>query len=240
MLKRVTDSNFFEVIKMKVTKEQNRFVAENVVSLAQAWLHYKVARPFAICDGDELVGFLMFYADEEERTVGIWRFMIAPDKQHRGYGRRAMEEAIELSKKAGKYDLMHLGYVEGNTVARELYYSLGFRENGDVDDGEIIMTMRINDNPRVGTTLADEDDIEEIEKLIAAEGWHDVLGDSSVLRQAVEDGAVRRFTLYGDAIGIAYDGELLFSREHSQYLGEAKELFERIKNTPPYEDEAYI
>ena len=84
-------------------------------------------------DGDCVVDFLMLDWDEGERTVWIWRFMIGWQHQRKGYGRQAIEAAIQLLRDSVKFDLMHLDYVPGNTVARELCHSLGFRENGDVD-----------------------------------------------------------------------------------------------------------
>ena len=41
----VNDDTFRAVVDMKVTQEQAKFVAPNVVSPAQAWLYYDAARP---------------------------------------------------------------------------------------------------------------------------------------------------------------------------------------------------
>lgn len=86
---------------------------------------------------------MMLDWDEQERTVGIWRFMMAQERQNKGYGRKAMEKAIELIKSEGKFDSIYLDYVSSNTVARNLYYSMGVRENGEIEDGEIVMTIQI-------------------------------------------------------------------------------------------------
>ena len=210
---------------MKLPPEQNKFVAPNVVSLAQAWLYYDDARPLAICDGDEVVGFMMLDWDEDERTMGIWRFMIAPEHQHKGYGRQAMQAAIELGREAENIDLLHLDYLPGNDAARALYYSLGFRENGDEEDGEIIMTMRVTDSPRVGMLTADED----FSELIAAEiglgkPVPESMRSADSVEQAVKNGELLRLTLYGETIGMAIGGELLLGSEYQQYLDEAASI----------------
>lgn len=139
-LKAVDECTFKSVVDMHLPPEQNRFVAPNVVSLAQAWL-YREARPFAIVEDGKPVGFLMLDWNEQEREAGIWRFMIAPEHQGRGLGRQAMEAALALIRNSGKFDSVNLDYVPGNDKARALYFSLGFRENGEIEDGEIVMIL---------------------------------------------------------------------------------------------------
>ena len=95
--------------------------------------------------------------------------MIGVDYQRKGYGRAALIAVLELIKTADKFDAVFLDYVPKNTVARELYYSIGFRENGEVDDDEIIMVLPLTDNPKVGIVKADIDDADEFEEFINRE-----------------------------------------------------------------------
>lgn len=136
----ITEENFRAVIDMKLPPEP-KYVAPNVVSLAQAWLHYDHARPFAICDDETVVGFLMLYWNETEREVGIWRMMIAQEHQGKGYGTQAMTLAIEMIRAAHLFDSIDLDYVPGNDAARHVYSKLGFEETGEIDDGEIVMKL---------------------------------------------------------------------------------------------------
>ena len=222
-LEPVTERTFRAVVDMRLGEEQNKFVAPNVVSLAQAWLYYEEASPFAVCDGDTPVGFLMLDMDQAERTVGVWRFMIAPEHQGKGYGRQAMEAALALAREAGVYDAMYLDYVPGNDVARALYASLGFRENGKVEDGEIVMTLRLTDAPRLGFLTADEDDADDILALAAA-ATDAPFTDADALRNAVGDARVQRLTLYGETVGLVWDGELLLSGAALPYRAETESL----------------
>lgn len=144
-LEKVSEETFLPVARLKVSPEQEKWVSSNLVSLAQAWLYYDKAKPFAILDEETVVGFLMLDWDEAERTVGIWRMMIGQDHQRKGYGRAALAEALRMVRETGKFDLMHLSYVPGNTAARELYYSMGFRETGEEEEGEIIMTLPLTE-----------------------------------------------------------------------------------------------
>ncbi|CRZ33699.1 diamine N-acetyltransferase [Herbinix hemicellulosilytica] len=141
----VSENTFFPVLKLKVRTEQEEFVSSNLISLAQAWLYYDKAKPYAIMDDDTVVGFLMFDWDEEERTVGIWRFMIGADYQGKGYGRAALTQAINMIRDTGKFDTVYLGYVPGNEVAEKLYYSLGFKDSNERDGDEIILKLSLTD-----------------------------------------------------------------------------------------------
>lgn len=225
-LERITEGSFRAICDMRLSEAQNRFVAPNVVSLAQAWLYYDDARPFAICEGDTVVGFMMLDWDPDERSVGIWRFMIAPDQQGKGYGRAAMVEAINMVKATGLFDYMHLDYVPGNEVARNLYFSLGFRENGKIEEGEVIMILPLTDNPHVGMLTADMDDWDDFTQLIALED-ETVIPQSmkeEALKKAILDKKAKRFTLMGETIGIAIKDDFLVSKDRISYLGEIKEM----------------
>lgn len=224
-LEKVNERTFKKIIDMKLPAEQNKFVAPNVVSLAQAWLYYQEARPLAICNDDDVVGFVMLDWDENERTVGIWRFMIAPEFQNKGYGKKAMEVVIELVRNEGKFDLIHLDYVPGNTIAHDLYFSLGFRENGEVEDDEIIMTLPLTDNPKVGMLIADEEDIEDFLEIIDNEKMigmdiPDELFNEAQIRDAIDKGCVKRFTIMGKTIGFTVGDTLLIENKSQAYRDE--------------------
>lgn len=140
-LKKIDEDNYRKVLAIKMNEEQDKFVAPNVVSLAQAYVFYHIAKPFAIYNGDEVIGFMMLDWDEEEREAGIWRFMIAEEHQNKGYGRKAMECAINIIKEANKFDYIYLSYVPGNDSGEHLYESIGFKKTGEIEDGEIIMKL---------------------------------------------------------------------------------------------------
>ena len=222
-LEKVSEETFRDVIHLKVAKGQENYVAENVYSLAQAWL-YDEARPFAVLDDDTVVGFMMLDWDEDERTVGIWRFMIGEAYQRKGYGREALRIVIEMVKESGHFDLIHLDYVEENHVARELYASFGFRENGEIEDGEIVMTLPITDTPKVGMLAADEEDIGQLLGYLVKDGETSFPSEKE-MNEAAEEERMTRFTLYGETIGIAIDGHFWFRKKYASYETEAKEVY---------------
>ncbi len=140
-LKKVDEDNFRKVVGIKLNEEQSKFVATNVYSIAQAWIYPEVARPFAIYNDEEVIGFMMIAWDEEEREASIWRFMIAEEHQNKGYGRKAMECALNIIKESNKFDYVSLDYVPGNDAGKHLYESLGFKETGEIEDDEIVMKL---------------------------------------------------------------------------------------------------
>lgn len=228
-LELVNERTFKKIIDMKLPPEQNCFVAPNVVSLAQAWLYYENAHPYAILNNDDVVGFIMLDWDEGERTVGVWRLMIAPEHQHKGYGRKAMEAVIKLASEAGTIDMMYLSFVPNNKNAYDLYYSMGFRENGDIEDEEIVMTLPLTDNPKVGILAADDEDTEDFIKIIKLEQDAGItipngFEDFSYIEKAITDGCVKRFTVMGETIGFAINGVMLIGNEYLSYLAQARTL----------------
>lgn len=140
----ITEENFFAVVNMKRPAEEH-FVASNDRSLAQAWLWRENGDvfPFAICDGDRPVGFMMLEEDAEERTLILWRIMFPEENTNRGYGAQAIRKVIALARESGKYDRMILDYVPGNDRAAHLYEKLGFRPTGEISNGEIVMELRL-------------------------------------------------------------------------------------------------
>jgi diamine N-acetyltransferase len=144
-LKPVTWDNFHAVEKLKVKDEQKNFVAENLYSLAQAWLEYDTTRPFAIYADDVLVGFVMLEYDEDEGECGIWRFMIGENHQGKGYGKEAMNVIMDYIKSNPAFKVVHLMLEPENEVAIKLYKSFGFEFTGEVDedDGEMEMALKI-------------------------------------------------------------------------------------------------
>ena len=140
-LRAIAEQNYQKILDLSTGAGQEEFVARNVRSLAQAWVFRDRARPYALYEGEEPVGFIMLDWRPEEKTAEIWRFMIDYRHQGKGYGRRAMELALEKIRRAGLFCRAQLYCVPGNEKAQVLYRSLGFRETGNTLDGEIQMEL---------------------------------------------------------------------------------------------------
>jgi diamine N-acetyltransferase len=76
-LRPVDTSNYRECLALSVAPEQERFVASNRQSLADAYVWRDAAEPYAIYAGDQMVGFAMrlprssrLSADEDSGRFG--------------------------------------------------------------------------------------------------------------------------------------------------------------------------
>ncbi len=138
-LREITKDNFRECVNLKVAEGQEKFVASNVFSIAQSKI-YPTHLPFAVYDKDEIVGFVMYGFDEEEKKYYLGRLMIDEKFQGKGYGKATTLEVIEQLKKVEDCKEIYLSFVPGNTGAEKLYLNVGFEKTGEIDeDGEIYM-----------------------------------------------------------------------------------------------------
>lgn len=138
-LREVTKDNLREILRLKVTPEQERFVASNAISIAQAHFHPEVAWFRAIYDGDKPVGFLMLEVDEAKPSYSLWRYMIDARYQRGGYGRRALELVFEhVRKLPGARELM-TSCVDAPGGPGPFYERMGFSYTGQLDEDERVM-----------------------------------------------------------------------------------------------------
>ena len=150
-LEKITYKNYVKTIwGLSVKREQKSFVAANPSSLAEAYVaitNGAVALPFAICKNKKPVGFLMigYSISEDEdwskedpafvkmakKSYCLWRFMIDKRYQGRGYGKKAMQLALDYIRTlpCGPAEYIWLSYEPENEVAKKLYASFGFVEH---------------------------------------------------------------------------------------------------------------
>jgi diamine N-acetyltransferase len=141
----ITDANVGKVFDLKVAPGQERFVASNPWSLAQALAEHEIAWPRVIEVGGEAVGFLMLEIDPNEesgRPFWLWRLMLAAEHQHRGYGRRALELACEEVKARGGTEI-YTSWVEGKGSPEPFYLAFGFEPTGEYEDDERVARLRL-------------------------------------------------------------------------------------------------
>ena len=150
-LREITRATVRDFCRLKVTLEQEHFVAPNAVSIAQA--HFHPESWFrGIVAGDEPVGFAMLEdwtqcpADAPADwcaapCVGLWRFMIDARFQSLGYGARALRLLVDHARTRPGARAMLLSYVPGEGSPLAFYSRSGFVETGEVDEGE--RTMRL-------------------------------------------------------------------------------------------------
>ncbi|WLD95344.1 GNAT family N-acetyltransferase [Alkalihalobacillus sp. AL-G] len=149
-LEQVTRDNWEVALRLKVKEEQRQFVPEVSVSLAKVYIKPDGDNveyiPFAIYDGEKMVGFVM-HAYEADTTDMYWinGFIIDERYQRRGYGRAALTEISKwIVNRFPKCKEIRLTVYKENHGARELYKRFGFEPTGDVYGEEDAWRLLVN------------------------------------------------------------------------------------------------
>ena len=147
-LRDITGDNYFQVLELKISPEQEaaKFVAPVVRSLADAWYYRDegITYPKAIYAKEDLVGFIMYDLDPESQQVFIWRFLIDQRYQGKGYGRQTIETVLAMAKEQAQMTKVVADYVDGNEPMKKILLGLGFEETGfDQDSKEHIMVYQL-------------------------------------------------------------------------------------------------
>lgn len=138
-LREVTKQNLRDILRLKVGEAQERFVASNAVSIAQAHFDPDTAWYRAIYEGDQPVGFVMIDDNPAIPRYTLWRFMIDHRFQRRGLGRAAIEAVLaHVRGRPGATELF-TSCVDAAGGPGPFYERLGFTYTGDLDEGERVM-----------------------------------------------------------------------------------------------------
>lgn len=150
----VTKDNWLELARLKVSKDQENFVAPNVYSIAQ--MHFgaddDVGRwsltSLGVYDQDQPVGYVLYGLnyDHPETQGLIMRLMVDENHQGKGFGRFAMRAVLDLFRADEKIKKVVLSYEPENAAAKQLYSSLGFVESGEMYRGEIVAVLNLMDS----------------------------------------------------------------------------------------------
>jgi diamine N-acetyltransferase len=153
LLREIDKDNWREVIRLKVHKGQEHFVASNLFSLAEAYVKPDAPQyhPMAIYHKGQIVGFTMYACDPESSSEHwISRFMIDKRYQGQGLGRAAMVELLKLISRNDRCRKINLCVNPDNTAAQELYKSLGFTDTGSIYGEELVFSLRLDGSEAAG------------------------------------------------------------------------------------------
>jgi diamine N-acetyltransferase len=93
-----------------------------------------------------MVGFVMYGLDTDDGRHYLVRLMVDEKHQGRGFGRSAALAVIEELRQTDGCDAVYLSFVPENTGAERLYQSIGFARTGEINEGEIVMRLAIENN----------------------------------------------------------------------------------------------
>jgi N-acetyltransferase len=137
-----------------------RMVAHNGGSIAQAAVSpCAVLRAAVWGEGPDALpaGMVLLYdpqlspaaralADSEgddPGSLGIWRLSVGLAHQGRGVGEALMQWAIAYARERGCFHQIELSHMPGEGNASPFYERFGFRHNGEMDDDERVMVLKL-------------------------------------------------------------------------------------------------
>jgi len=131
------------VRRLDTHKSQERFVAPMMASFTDALFPevidgFPVVPWFRAVEADgELVGFVMIAESTDHHPEPyLWRLLVDRRHQGRGIGSRCIALLAAELRAAGDRKLL-TSWVDGKGSPRGFYERLGFRETGEIIDGEI-------------------------------------------------------------------------------------------------------
>lgn len=137
--KEINQDNFYECMRLSVRKDQP-FVASNAFSVAESKIF-----PFwitkAIYADEQMVGFLMYVCDYEEKELYLCRFMIDAQYQGKGYGKGALDLLKQLALEDQEIETMKLSTAKDNANGIRIYEKFGFKDTNAMEDGEEVFVM---------------------------------------------------------------------------------------------------
>ena len=133
-----------ECVRLTLDENQQGNLASNIGTIAESKFeeHHRLR---AIYLDDRMVGLLAYAHEDDapdEDLFWIFRLMVDKNYQRQGIGLAAMQLAIaEIAElAASRIRTMHK---PTNLAAASLYRKLGFREIGFLDDGDVLLEMRL-------------------------------------------------------------------------------------------------
>jgi len=162
----ILDDNMKECIALEFLPEQTGFVAENAISLAEAYDVNKafaetgkgdIAIPYAAYENGKMVGFAMYgyfppgsKDDDEayctkEHHYYFWRLLVDKNHQRKGIGREIVRQVMEeiKSKPHGDASFCYVSYEPSNIGSKTTFASYGYKEDGRIIDGEVVARYKL-------------------------------------------------------------------------------------------------
>ena len=131
----INEGNYQAVCGLKVTAEQERYVASPVSIMARAYARRsRNARALAIALDETIVGVLMYMElPEEPACYTIEQFLIDHRYQNMGIGKQALQLAIKILSAERKYEAIEICVKKEDKQAIKVYSGAGFVDTGYVD-----------------------------------------------------------------------------------------------------------
>lgn len=126
---------------MKASVDNENFVDSVTYSLAEAWVFYNDARPFAIYDDNKMIGFVSMYVGE--KNYQIINFLIDDVFRRKGLGTKAAKICINYLQKEYNADRVSVPVNLENIVAQKFWRKIGFAFSDSIEDGYVFMRLNL-------------------------------------------------------------------------------------------------
>ena len=144
----VTRETLWPLINLSVRDDQRDLVSSNMKTLAEA-PYEPGAIVWGLWDGDDPVGLMAMVDPSGVRLHGpfvipdaayLWRLMVAADRQGKGYGRQALQIAVNTAR---GWAAVHLvtGVNDAPHGNRGFYERHGFRTTGVVEEDDLLLVL---------------------------------------------------------------------------------------------------
>ena len=148
-LRDINEENWLQCIGLTTDKSDQHFVFEefipsNTLSLAQSKIENGWITK-GIYDKDKIIGFTMYGYCYEDNFYELCRLMIHHAYQGRGYGKEAIKIIIEEMKKLEGCKEIFLSFYPENIKAKNLYENVGFKNTGEIINGELIYSLKLKE-----------------------------------------------------------------------------------------------
>ena len=149
-LREITEANRSAVEALRVTADQERYVAGVAESLGDA-AATPLARPWyrAVYHESDPVGFVMLsdgIPEGHPEYLGpyfLWRLLIDARRQGRGFGTAAVDLVIGYLRTRPNARTLLTSVVPGPASPIDFYRRCGFELTGQVFEGEIVLALEL-------------------------------------------------------------------------------------------------
>lgn len=142
-LREIDRSTARQIFDLQVAPGQERFVASNAVTIAQAYFEPPgLIWIRAVYAGDTPVGLLALW--DERAKYHLLRLMIDQRFQGLGYGRQAMRQLIDHVRTLPDAPRLTLFCEPGEGSPQAFYERLGFLDTGEMDDSAKVMALALD------------------------------------------------------------------------------------------------
>lgn len=141
-LREICKDNWEECCKLRLATHQGGLVAPNLFSIMDSGTEAEFVQMGIYADA-HMVGYVMYGLDPDDGEYWLYRILIDQNHQGMGYGKAAVEEAIQQMKERHNCHVIYAGYMPQNNVAGALLMGLGFRRTGQMLQGEYIAKLEI-------------------------------------------------------------------------------------------------